>query len=70
MTYPVRPQWSGTGTWNGVSRLVLVIGQQNASRVARLNGSTLTTIAGLLPICSCPDCGSKVSTTKSPWTGT
>jgi len=46
---------------------VLVIGQTIAKPVRLLNKVLLTTRAGLRPFCSCLDCGSKLTATKSPF---
>lgn len=62
---PDKPVEPGSGIWNGVFRSVLVIGQQMASPVARLNAVTLTTSVGSLPCCSCPACGSNERVMKS-----
>jgi hypothetical protein len=47
----------------------LVIGQTTANPILLLKLVLLITKAGLLPCCSCPDCGLKLRTTKSPFLG-
>ena len=48
---------------------MFVIGQAMAKPKALLKTSLLMISAGLRPYCSCPDDGSKVSITKSPFFG-
>ena len=63
---PVVSVRSSSSIWNGWFLFVFVIGQTNAKELCLFKMSLLKTIAGLLPLCSCPHWGWKSITMMSP----